>query len=370
MPSSLTTVSQPCAPFLPLERKPIFKLLVQKLEGDGLLHLRLDEALLPLLESLVQRGRCQHLHTLDLSYLQLMEEDEVFLGQVLAKGGLKSLQELNLEGGALSLPLDISGSSLPHVFDSLSKGACPNLRRLRGCSRVIDNLTALLLSHACPLHEQFNLSMISQTKDRFRQLMQSIESGHCPRLRALTLKQCELSVHDAEALATVLRLAYGRRLEVLGLGCIRTWGDEGVAAIMRVLEHGSCPHLKTLDLSHSILSSMAVTAFARALLSGNCRGIEALHLTNAFRTRHGNLQVLRAMRDGACRQVRHLFLQRARMDDTHARLCERRLGRLRNLEIYNRALTGGGLRCLALAVDEGARAALEAIVCRVVVEER
>ena len=216
----------------------------------------------PLLERLeITGGEMKH-HIVD-SICQAMEQ-----------GAFSKLQELKLEGGNMEAHslIKILGAMTrsPHRFQQLTS-LC--LDRNWFGTEGVRALSSFLQAGLCPSLQKLSLyDCLLRNDEGLMSFVAALDYGMpCSNsLRMLNLKWCGLTKRGVKALFRVMvRKGALPNIEELYLSCNDKIKDKGVATILKGLERGAAPKLKTLDFSGMGMTYVGAALLGKAFAAEN-----------------------------------------------------------------------------------------------------
>ena len=264
-------------------------------------------------------GLCQ-VKTLDLSQIvkkrvSWTPSDGDNLEGILSRLGSRGLEELRCKLGVKS------------IMRSLSKGACPELRRLvitplsssthgtfalAACEALAN---AMIAGHCKRLQA---LVMTGMKPDGFTIIAGALRAGSCPDLEELDTKDCVNTLSDWQALSQVLRSGSCPQLKILNL---EGWQSckAHLLTVMDALQQGSCPELTHLAMRYYSSRMEEPIALANLVISGCLPNFQSLDLQGTANSQ-ALLKLLETIHGGQTPNLRRLILQRCQMDYMHAKV--------------------------------------------------
>jgi len=206
--------------------------LIRYLQGQelGFRHLVVaDISVLPVVA--LSAARITTLRVLDVSRLELTDQDAGWLSRILRKPTMRDLHELNLSG-SLSR---VTHTGMGYIRDAL-------------CQEPDFRLHRLILSEP----------------DDYLRVLEAVSFFRClSNLRSLSLARSSLHGSHGWLLAYALSGNAFPSLEVLDLSVNESFGDKGLESLVRMIEQGALPLLKELNVAYTGLGGEGVRSAGR-----------------------------------------------------------------------------------------------------------
>ena len=302
---------------------------------------------------------CLDVRYLNLESVGMRGSDGLVLGRALRDGACPNLEVLSL----VRNPLD--GEAVASIIDGMQAGGYRNLKRLYLADTGKGRDTATALTRAlskglkCPDLDGLVIESPLTTASSFIPIAEALLTTSHPCLTKIHLSDCGLDSGCGKALGHALLSGSCIQLRHLDISHNSGLQDEGLLSIMKGLQAGCCPVLKSLTLADVGMGEAAATALGNVIVSGLLPYLTWLDIHES-QCGKGLTRILQGLEQGCCPQLCHLDLESTMMDLEHALLLGEileagRCPEISNVKLANNDLGGIGVASIINSLEKAER---------------